>query len=119
VILGNGVTAWRELRHMTVRRGAAGTRRHLQSRGRRAVAFDGVRSTLAGDAPKGARRRVPVAPPRWSTSCPYCRAPLLSGPTGELPAYLRPGSLARCGGGVPAVPWAGVAAPVGAGFRSW
>ncbi len=82
------------------------------------MAFDGVRLALAGHAPSGARRRVPMAA-RWSTSCPFCRTPLLAGPTGELPAHLRPGSLARCGGGVPAVPWGGVAELVGAGFRSW
>jgi hypothetical protein len=88
------------------------------------VAFDGVRLALAGHAPRGVRRSVPTTR-RWATSCPFCRAPLLAGPVGELPAHLRPGTLVRCYEGSPlpavadVVSWVGVEEPAAAAVRSW
>ncbi|HEY0815913.1 MAG TPA: hypothetical protein VGE11_21775 [Pseudonocardia sp.] len=88
------------------------------------MAFGGVRLTLAGHAPRGVLRRVPAVR-RWSTSCPFCRAALLTGPAGVLPAHLRPQTLARCGGGSPApadrdvMRWGGMAGATGAAVRSW
>jgi hypothetical protein len=95
----------------------------MRRHGRRAVAFDGVRLALAGHALRGRRHRMRTAR-RWSTSCPFCRAPLLAGPRGELPAHLRPATLVRCGAGAPqaasdAARWVGVAVPAGAAVRSW
>jgi hypothetical protein len=63
---GNDAPARREPRHVTMRHGMAGVRRH----GRRAVAFDGVRAAPAGHgpghgtgrwSPPAALRQVPVA----------------------------------------------------------
>ncbi|MBA3906230.1 MAG: hypothetical protein H0X35_06020 [Pseudonocardiales bacterium] len=72
---------------MTVRRSTAGARRHT----RRAVAFDGVRLTLAGHAPRGALRR--------------------------MPARCRGGSQAQAAQDV--MRWVGVGEPAGAVVRSW